>query len=337
MVNPRIVTNGRSVGSAGPDGFGDSLHLLRFTGALYCRAEVTAPWGVDFPSFPGCVMLPVVLAGRCVLEVGDERHLLEAGSAALVTRGVPHRLLSATDAAARPLFDIPVERLSDTYEHMRFGGGGEPTRMAYAAMQVDGPLTARLTAQLPEVIRVDAWDDGEGGAFQAVLRLMAREAEAIRPGGEAVMTRLADILVIQVLRRWLATVDAPPTGWLAGLRDPQVGRALGGMHARPGEEWTLASLARQASMSRSAFAERFSALVGEPPMRYLAGWRLERAHAELAGTDEPIASISRKVGYSSEAAFSRAFKRHHGVTPGAVRRGAPAASASTPIRALAAG
>lgn len=336
MVNPR-TTNDGGVASAGPDGFGDSLHLLRFTGALYCRAEVTAPWGVDFPSFPGCVMLPVVLAGRCVLEVGGEHHHLEAGSAALITRGVPHRLLSATDAAARPLFDIPVEQLTDTYEHMRFGGGGEPTRMAYAAMQVDGPLTARLTAQLPEVIRVDAWDDGEGGAFQAVLRLMAREAEAIRPGGEAVMTRLADILVIQVLRRWLATVDAPPTGWLAGLRDPQVGRALGGMHARPGEEWTLASLARQASMSRSAFAERFSVLVGEPPMRYLAGWRLERAHAELTGTDEPIASISRRVGYSSEAAFSRAFKRHHGVTPGAVRRGTPAASASTPVRALAAG
>lgn len=333
MVNPRTAAGRIDAGAAvAPgDGLGDGLHLLRFTGALYCRAELSAPWGVEFPQLDGYMTLPVVLWGRCVLEVGGIRHPLEAGSAALITRGAPHRLLSTADAAATPLFDIPVEQLSDTYEHMRFGGGGEPAQIAYAAMRVDAPLTARLIAELPDVIRIDAWDDGEAGAFRAVLRLLAREAEVIEPGGEAVMTRLADVLVIQVLRRWLRSADAA-TGWLAALRDPQVGRAIGRMHASPDEEWTLVKLARVANMSRSAFAERFTSLVGESPMRYLAGWRLEQARSELTRTTDPIAAISRRVGYTSEAAFSRAFKRHHGMTPGAVRRTDAVVGALTPVR-----
>lgn len=312
MVNPRTPTAG--------DQLGDGLHLLRFTGALYCRAELTAPWGVEFPELEGFMMLPVVLAGRCVLEIDGERHALEAGSAALVTRGASHRLLSAADASSTPLFEIPVEQVSDTYEHMRFGGGGDRTQIAYAALQVDGPLSARLIQELPALIRVDAWDDGESGAFQAVLRLLAREAESIQPGGEAVMTSLADVLVVQVLRSWLRTSDPSATGWLSALRDPHVGRALGRMHARLDHDWTLVELAREANMSRSSFAERFTALVGESPMRYLAGWRLQQAHAELTSTTDSIASISSRVGYTSEASFGRAFKRHHGSTPGAVRR-----------------
>lgn len=321
MVNPRTP----SVAGAG-DQLGDGLHLLRLTGALYCRAELSAPWGVEFPALERCMMLPVVLAGRCILEIGGEQHTLEAGSAALITRGVPHRMMSAPDAPSTPLFDIPAEQVSETYEHMRFGGGGDRTQVAYAALQVDAPLTARLIEELPDLIRVDAWDDGEAGAFQAVLRLLAREAESIQPGGEAVMTRLADVLVIQVLRWWLRTTEPAATGWLAALRDPHVGRALGLMHARPDHEWTLVELARRANMSRSAFAERFTMLVGEPPMRYLAAWRLQQAHSELTRTADPISSISSRVGYSSEAAFSRAFKRHHGATPGAVRRLNPAAA-----------
>ena len=332
MVNPR--TAGARVD--GGEQLGDGLHLLRFTGALYCRAELSAPWGVEFPRLDGYMMLPVVLAGRCILEIGDERHVLEAGSAALITRGLPHRMLSTADAASTPLFDIPVDQLSDTYEHMRFGGGGERAQVAYAAMRVDAPLTARLIAELPDVIRVDAGDDGEAGVFQAVLRLLAREAEVIEPGGEAVMTRLADVLVIQVLRWWLRNTDLAATGWLTALRDPQIGRALGLMHTRPDDDWTLVELARQANMSRSAFAERFTTLVGEPPMRYLARWRLEQAHSELVHTTDSIASISGRVGYASEAAFSRAFKRHHGTTPGAVRRSATAPPSLMPVRAASA-
>ncbi|MFD4422069.1 cupin domain-containing protein [Agromyces sp. NPDC058484] len=332
MVNPRTAAaHAAAHHDDSVDELGDGLHLLRFTGALFCRAELSEPWGVEFPELPGCMTLPVVLSGRCVLEVGDDRYPLEAGSAALITRGVAHRARSSTDAAATPLFDIPALQVTDTYEHMRLGGGGERTQIAYAAMQVDAPLTARLIAELPDVIRVDSWDDEETGAFATVLRLLAREAESIEPGGEAVMTRLADVLVIQILRRWLRTAETQ-AGWLAALRDPHVGRAIRRMHARPEEEWTLVRLARVANLSRSAFAERFTTLVGEPPMRYLAGWRLDQARSQLTRTDDPIATISTRVGYGSEAAFSRAFKRHHGVTPGSVRRAAESARPLTPFR-----
>lgn len=308
---------------------GDGLHLLRFTGALYCQADLTAPWGVAFPAIEPCMMLPVVLSGRCVLEIGGDVHTLEAGSAALITRGVPHRLLSEPGAPSTGLLDIPVERVGETYERMRFGGGGERTQIAYAAMTVDEPLTARLVAELPELIRVDAWDGGRSGAFGTVLRLLADEARTLEPGGEAVMTRLADVLVIHVLRQWLRTSSDASTGWLAALRDPHVGRALARLHARPEHDWSLVELARQAGMSRSAFAERFTALLGEPPMRYLAGWRLEQAYTALTTTTDSVAAISRQVGYGSEAAFGRAFKRHHGTSPGAVRRSGPARSAGS--------
>lgn len=268
----------------------------------------------------GYMMLPVVLAGRCVLEIEGERHVLEAGSAALVTRASSHRLVSSPGVECAALFDIPVEQISEKYEHMRFGGGGERTLIAYAAMRIDAPLTARLIDELPSVIRVDAWGDSEAGTFHAVLRMLAAEAEGTQPGGEAVMTRLADVLVIQVLRWWLRTTEFGASGWLAALRDPNVGRALSRMHASPGRDWSLEELAKRANMSRSAFAARFAALVGEPPMRYLAHWRLEQAHAELSTTTDSIATISNRVGYTSEAAFNRAFKRRHGATPGSVRR-----------------
>ncbi|MBM7503670.1 cupin domain-containing protein [Agromyces aurantiacus] len=322
MVNPR--TSGARDDDA--DELGDGLHLLRFTGALYCRAELTAPWGVEFPRLDGYMTLPVVLAGRCVLEVGDERYPLEEGGAALITRGVPHLMRSGPDVATTPLFDIPAIRLGDTYEHMRHGGGGERTLVAYAAMRVDAPLTARLVAELPDVIRVGPGGGDELGAFTTVLRLLAREAESTEPGAEAVMSRLADVLAIQVVRRWLRDAEVQ-AGWLAALRDPHVGRAIRRMHARPDEDWTLVRLARVANLSRSAFAERFAALVGEPPMRYLAAWRLDQARVELTRTTDPIAAISARVGYTSESAFSRAFTRRHGVPPGAVRRAAPPSAA----------
>ncbi|MBL0886429.1 AraC family transcriptional regulator [Myceligenerans indicum] len=314
---PRSVPRGPDEASGT---LGGGLHLLRFTGALYCHADLTAPWGVAFPRIEPCVMLPVVLSGRCVLELGGERHTLEAGSAALITHSTPHRLLSSPGAPSSGLFDIPVERVGETYERMRFGGGGERTQIAYAAMTADDPLTARLVAELPDLIRVDSWDDGEPGAFATVLRLLAHEARTLEPGGEAVMTRLADVLVIQVLRRWLDTADEAGTGWLAALRDPQVGRVLGSVHAQPDHDWSLVELARLAGMSRSAFAERFTALLGEPPMRYLTTWRLEQAYVALTTGADPVAAISRRVGYGSEAAFGRAFKRRYGISPGAVRR-----------------
>ena len=313
MVNPR--------GTVGPiDALGESLHMLRLTGALYCRADAGAPWGVEFPALPGYLTMPIVLSGSCILEVGDTPYELKPGSAALLSRGRPHRLVSASGTPATPLFELPVEQVGDRYERMRIGGPGEQTRAAYAALRADDALTSRVIAELPDVIVVDSWSDDEAQAFADVLRLLAREATTTEPGGETVMTRLADVLVIQTIRWWLRQAPASSTGWIAALRDRHIGRALARMHADPAHGWTIAELAAESNLSRSAFAARFSTLVGTPPAGYLAAWRLDQARAELERTDQAISEISARVGYHSDAAFSRAFRRHHGMTPGEARR-----------------
>lgn len=303
-----------------PDPLGDALHMLHLTGALYCRADAAAPWGVELPSLPGYLTLPVVLTGSCILEVDGATYPLTAGSAALITRGQVHTMRSADGVRAEPLFDLPAEQISDRYERMTIGGDGARTRIAYAALRTDDVITRRLVAELPSVIVVDGWDDDESGAFASVLRLLAREATSNRPGGETMMTRLADVLVVQVIRWWLANGTMPDHGWLAALADRHVGHALARMHSDAARTWTIAELAMTANLSRSAFAERFTSLVGTPPMSYLTTWRLDQARSELTRTDQPIATVSTRVGYSSEAAFSRAFKRHHGLTPGEARR-----------------
>lgn len=214
------------------DPLGAALHLLRLTGTLYCRSELTAPWGVDLPPFEDCMMFHVITAGRCWLEVdGEQPRLLERGSVVLLPHGEGHRIRSDPDAATEPLFDIPVERVSERYEIMRYGGGdgdggGEFTHLICGVARFDHVAAEHLVALLPKVLQIDAWDQDEGSWLQSTLRFIAREAQELRPGGETVITRLADVLVIQMIRAWIDSAPAADRGWLAALRDDQVGRAL---------------------------------------------------------------------------------------------------------------
>jgi AraC-like DNA-binding protein len=304
---------------AGP--LGETLHMFRLTGTLYCRAELSAPWGIDVPTLPGCMTLQVVTAGRCWLEVdGTEPQLIGPGSLTLIPDGIAHRFRSAPDASTEPLFDIPVQRLSDRYEIMRHGGGGELTQVTYAVLRPDHIAARRLVAQLPPVLHLDRFDDDETGWLHSTLRLVTREAQTLQPGGETMLTRLADVLVIQVIRAWLDTAPEARQGWLAALRDEQIGQALTALHRAPEHDWSVAELARHAGMSRSAFAARFTELVGEPVIRYLANWRLQLAHDHLRQSAEPLPVVARRFGYQSEAAFCRAFKRVYGMPPGQLRR-----------------
>ena len=152
------------------------------------------------------------------------------------------------------------------------------------------------------------------------MRFIAREARVPKAGGETVITRLADILVVQMIRSWIDHIPDDGRGWIAAIRDENVGRALRAIHAEPGRDWTVATLAKQACLSRSAFSSRFTELVGEPAMQYLTQWRMQVAHTWLEDSADPISSIARRSGYRSEAAFGRAFKRVMGVSPGSIRR-----------------
>jgi AraC-like DNA-binding protein len=309
------------------DPLGEALHFLRMTGVLYCRAEFTAPWALALPAFDDCLMFHVVTLGRCLLEVeGCEAQVLQSGQFALVPHGTDHRLTSEHGVTPARLFDLPREQVSDRYEILRHGGGGAPTTITGGAVRFDHPAAHRLVSLLPNVITVDAWNSPELESIQTTLRLMAVEAQEMRPGGEAVVTRLGDILVIQTIRSWIAKDPAAQTGWLGALQDKQIGRALALVHRNPSHPWTVESLANEVAMSRSAFAARFTSLVGEPAMHYVARWRMNVAVTWLKEDDVPLAEVAGRLGYESEAAFRRTFKRVIGFSPGAVRRTTAAAS-----------
>ena len=305
------------------DPLGEALHFLRMSGAFYCRSELSAPWGMTLPGMPEYVWFHVVTTGHALLDAGAAAATpLRRGDLALVPHGRGHRLLSDPAAATPGILDLERELISDRYEILRHGGGGAPTTLICGAVRFGHPAARRVVELLPPVVRVEAADSEESERMQSTLRLMATEARELRPGGETVITRLGDILVIQAIRSWLDGDAAPRTGWLGALQDPHVGRAIALIHREPARAWTVASLAGEVAMSRSAFAARFTELVREPPMEYVTRWRMHVALAALREDGAAVAELASRLGYRSEAAFARAFKRVIGVPPGAARRDA---------------
>jgi AraC-like DNA-binding protein len=303
------------------DPLGEALHLLRMAGIFYCRTEATAPWALEMPAFADCLSFHVVTDGGCWLSVdGAEPLYLRAGELALVPHGRGHRLYSQPGVTYAPRVDqLPQDLISEHYSILRHGGGGPPSTLVCGIVSFHDPAAQHLVRLLPPVIRTDGGAAPSATWIGDTLRLMAAEVRHLRPGGEAVTTRLADILVIQAIRAWIESDPAARTGWLGALQDQQIGPAIVAVHRNPGHPWTVASLANQAAMSRSAFAARFTQLVGEPAVQYLTRWRMHVALARLQQSPVTIRELATQFGYSSEAAFSHAFKRVTGVSPGAVK------------------
>jgi AraC-like DNA-binding protein len=237
-----------------------------------------------------------------------------------VPHGTGHRLRSEAGVATPNILSIDRQQISERYETLSYGGGGAAVSLVCGAVRREHPAAHRLVRSLPSTIVTKA--DASGTEWMhTTLRLLGAEARQARPGGEAVITRLADIIVIQAIRSWLDSDPAARTGWLGALRDPAIGKAIALVQADPSYPWTVALLASRLAMSRSAFAARFTELVGEPAMQYVTAWRMQVAYAALRGGAKSVGPLSRELGYRSEAAFARAFKRVIGVAPGAVRRG----------------
>lgn len=312
------------------DRLGETLHRLRMRGTFYCHATLAEPWALEMPVVPDSVSFHVLVSGSCRVEVegpdGAVALGLGAGDLALVPHGRGHVLRSGPHTGPAPRVDLlPQRYVSPHYTVLRHGGPGPGrTVLLCGVVAFDEPAARALLALLPPVVHVSASDPGPTPVADTV-RLMSAELADVRPGGEAIATRLADVLVVQAVRAWLGRDPAARTGWLGALADPQVGRAMAAVHADPGHGWTLDRLAREAAMSRTAFAGRFTELVGEPPMRYVTRWRMALAHDRLRAGGVTVAVLADELGYRSEAAFSRAFTRTVGRTPGSVRaRPAPA-------------
>lgn len=295
----------------------ETLIDFGMSGVFYAVSELAAPWGIAMPPLPGTMVFHLVTQGELVLEVDGETTRMTSGDVVLVPHGTGHVILDAPGSDATPLFDLPRKEAGERYERIRVPGPGATTGLVCGAVSFSGLGVARLVRSLPPVLA--AGRGAEAAWVRAAFEIIAVESRSPRPGSDVVTARLADILVVQAVRAWLESTSAD-RGWVAGLRDPLLGRALAAFHADPGAPWSLASLANEAGMSRSAFAARFRDLVGEPPMAYVTAWRMDVAARLVREEDLPLARVAERVGYQSEAAFNRAFRRAHGLTPGVFAR-----------------
>ncbi|MFB9378356.1 AraC family transcriptional regulator [Kineococcus gynurae] len=303
---------------AAPEPLAEALYHVRLRGSFYCWARTRGEVSVEMPRLPRTLSFHVVARGEVWLE-GDEDDavLLRPGDVALVPRGLGHRLSAAPGIAPTGRADqLEQVMLGDRFSVLTLGTEGAEASTLCGVVELDTPQAQELLAVLPPAVVTRA---GWSATTAQLVALIVAELVDPRPGGETVATRLADVLVVETIRSWLATEGAATGGWLAGLRDPHLGRVLVAIHREPGHAWTLPELASLAAMSRSSFAARFTALVGVPAMRYVTRARMLAAHRRLAD-GETVAAVGTSLGYGSESAFSRAFTRATGRTPGRVRR-----------------
>jgi AraC-like DNA-binding protein len=317
------------------DALSDVLKRVRLTGAAFFDVVAKAPWVVESPSkelilpkiLPGAdhlIAYHVVTAGRCFATItGGQPIALEAGEVIVFTNGDQHVMSSAPAMRADPfapdILDVAAaSQLPYFVNHC--GDGPAAVKLVCGYLACDARPFNPLLDNLPPVIKAGDRQNSDTGLLGQFIRFAVMESAEKRAGGESVLARLSELMFIEVVRRHLQTIPPEQTGWLAGMRDPFVGKALSLMHARIAHNWTIEELAKQAGLSRSVLAERFMYLVGIPPMHYLAKWRMQIASELLSGGNANVASVASEIGYESEAAFSRAFKKMMGIPPSAWRR-----------------
>lgn len=273
-------------------------------------------------------MFHIMTSGSCLLNVQEERIQLNAGDFALVPHGQGHALLSDDEVSPTPLLDTKRDLITEHYETLSLGEGEESATMICGAVRFEHPVALRIMEVLPKIIHLKSTHD-ENESIRNTIRLIVSEASVLNLGGDALITRLSDILVIQTVRSWIEQNAEARKGWFGALHDPQIGKAISSIHREPTFHWSLETLAQNVGMSRSAFAARFMSLIGESPMQYVRHWRMRIAIDHLKENRDTIATIAEAFGYESEAAFSRAFKKSIGTSPGSFRKKPPHDSQTT--------
>ena len=308
-------------GSPRRDELSDVLQAVRFRRAIFCRSELTAPWGFsvlgrDFATFH------LVTRGKCCLDVDgvDGQVWLSAGDLVILPLGNAHVVRDSPSSFATRLEELIAAGSTKDYGTVRSGGGGKPTTLVCGGFQFDDYGTNPVRAGLPPVIHLRGHTRGVETWVRMALSFLAKETNSDRPGTDTVVNRLADILFIEAIRTYVSAPDVRKLRPAVALRDPRIGTALLAIHRQPEGDWGVATLAKHVSMSRTAFATRFSELVGESPYSYVTRCRMNKAVNLLLSTNATIAQIAQRVGYDSEVGFGRAFKRYVGTSPAAHRR-----------------
>jgi AraC-like DNA-binding protein len=321
------------------DALSEILQAVKLEGAVFYNAEFTAPWGFRSPpstevaSFlckgpRHLIIYHLLTGGRARSKVEQGTYAVELvpgdivvfphGDAHIISNGSPSRIVD-NGAHLREVFSQGMALFRD-------GGGGEATSFVCGYMECDRELSKIFLSGLPPVFKVNIRNDPAGQWLENSIKFSAGEAGANRAGGDAVLTRLSEALFVETMRRYMAELPPQQTGWLAGARDPGVGAALAHVHRAPEHPWTIAGLAQKVGVSRSVLAERFRHYLGEPPMTYLSRWRLQLGARMLSSTSHSVARIAGDVGYESESAFNRAFKREFGAPPARFRTEAKSAN-----------
>lgn len=318
------------------DALSDVLKSIHLEGAVYLNIEFTAPWCVQSRFALACIrdrlavadhvmFFHFLLEGRCKVRLDGSKETVEAcaGDLVLFPEDRPHLL--GSDLRLEPIEagSIPGAGATDVdFVHLRYGGGGEATRFVCGYIACNRSVGRPMIEGLPDLVHIPVGNGPLVAPMRELLQMGVRESLESRPGGASMLAKLSELLFVEAMRRYVETLPPGGSGWLSGVRDPQIGKALALLHGDPSRAWSVESLAREVALSRSALAERFTTLLGEPPMKYLMRWRLALAAQMLRETRETVIRIAERSGYESEAAFNRAFKREFGSPPASWRRAA---------------
>jgi AraC-like DNA-binding protein len=313
------------------DALSETLRVVRLVGAIFIQGRFSAPWCYQSPRAdsaapllePGAervVIFHLITEGECFVEIDSQPPVhLRAGDAVVFPQGHAHRMCS--EPGLRPAKGARLEEvLSRRPRKLVYGGGGRTTRLVCGYLACDARLARMLLSGLPPLLKVSVRGSNAGVWLEASVQYALSEARSPRPGGAGVLAKLAEVLFIEVLRLYMNEENADRSGWLVAVRDRIVGTALTQLHTRPAHSWTLETLARAAGTSRSVLAERFQLLVGSAPMEYLTHWRMVLAASLLCRSNAPLAQIAEDIGYQTDTAFIRAFRREYGLPPAAWRR-----------------
>jgi AraC-like DNA-binding protein len=315
------------------------LKTVKLEGTLFYNAEFSAPWSVRSPATcllahyvsaePRHVILYHLLTqGQAYVAVGDgERVELSAGDIVVFPHGDAHTMGNGRDVPSRDYEKMLQEVLSQGLKPASMGGGGELTKFVCGYLACDPHLCKSFLGGLPPVFKVNIGNDSSGQWLKNSILFSVGQAVGSHAGSEIIVAKLSEALFAETLRRYVDSLPPGHTGWLAGARDPDVGKALALMHRQPSQQWTIAELAAEVGVSRSVLAERFRHFLGVPPMAYLTSWRLQLSAQMLTSTSRGVAQIAGEVGYESEPAFNRAFKREFGAPPARYRLKAKVAAA----------
>lgn len=308
------------------DPLAEVLRSVRLIGGVFLEGRFTAPWSVlsrisaeecrPFMTEPGQVIgFHVVIEGRLLISVESQSPIeIRAGEVVLLPRNDTHTLASAPGIPSVSAHALIQPSDDGGLMRVVHGGGGEPTRIVCGFLGSEQQYNP-LISTLPRLLKLDVRQGASRDWVEASVRFAADELVRGGVASSSVMARLSELLLVEAVRSYASQLGREETGWLKGIADPQIGRALALMHSDIGKSWSADELANEAALSRSAFMDRFTTLIGMPPMRYLKTWRLQTARLQLRETQVTIAQLAHAVGYESEEAFSRAFKREFGLPP----------------------